>query len=76
MKAPVTFSNEYPLCFDSKRQFVEWKATARLYPPPDGLSVCADCTPEYQKLMFKQCRCENPQVEFNDKGEPFVDPSP
>ena len=72
MKPFVAFSSSVPLCFDSRRQFEEWKATARMAPPPEGMSVCGDCTAKYQKLMLKEGRCENPHVRFDSTGEPIL----
>lgn len=70
MKPKVTFEDKMPKCFDGIEQYRAWKQMARLAHPP--IWVCTDCTPEYQDKMKEQCRCENPQVQFQSDDEGFV----
>jgi len=76
MKPRVTFAHAFPLCFDTRKQFDEWLAVARMAPPTAGLSVCADCKPSFQKAMIAKRRCENPHIEFDKTGEPILPPEP
>ena len=71
MTIKVTFAFAHPLCFDTMDQFRAWVAVARMAPPLNGMSVCADCTPEYQARMFAEHRCENGQIKFDNRGEAY-----
>ncbi len=51
-----------PMCTD-KQTYAEWRDAARRSPPGDAM-FCTDCTPDYQKEMIKQNRCENPWIKF------------
>jgi hypothetical protein len=59
---PVSFSGSTPACFDSPEQYHAWKEMARM--APVKLGPCADCTPDYQRQMIQQKRCENVHVQF------------
>ena len=51
-----------PSC-TTKQNYAEWRDAARRSPPGEAM-FCTDCTPEYQKEMIKNNRCENPWIEF------------
>ena len=56
----------YPECFSSKKQFLEWKRLARASNLKSRASVCIDCTPEYKTRMMQEDRCSEPEVHFHD----------
>jgi len=55
----------YPECFSSKKQFLEWKRLARASNLISRASVCVDCTPEYKTRMMQEDRCSEPEVYFH-----------
>ena len=55
----------YPACFETHRQFVAWKQTARRL-SPGASDYCADCTPEYQAQMVRCFRCAYPGTTFHN----------
>lgn len=65
MKERVTvhFKEAVPMCTDRKT-FMLWRDAARMVHPPHDTGFCADCTPEYQKQMKAEGRCENPEIFF------------
>ena len=53
-----------PLCF-KPAQWEAWKEIARECPVDlNGLSCCADCTPDFQRQMKREGRCEYPNIRF------------
>lgn len=66
MKGP-TFSGKYPKCFESAKQYREWKSYARVAQGSEW--VCTDCTPQFQARMKSEGRCENPQVQFQQSHD-------
>jgi hypothetical protein len=62
-RARVSFRAGTPACTDRKT-YVLWIDAARMVHPPHDTGFCADCTPEYQKQMKEEGRCENPEVFF------------
>lgn len=52
---------QFPKCFESKQQFLEWSNT-----PGCNVLPCADCTKEYQEKMIKQFRCGNQKYQIED----------
>lgn len=59
----VSFVGDVPMCANSASEYRIWKEAAR---QSSGIPAgfCTDCTPEYQKKMIAEKRCENPQVVF------------
>lgn len=55
----------YPECFSSKKQFLEWKRLARASNLKSRASVCIDCTPGYKTRMMQEDRCSEPEVHFH-----------
>ena len=55
-----------PSCFDSDQQWKMWREAARACAKNEvGVTgFCTDCTPEYQKQMVLEKRCEHPETEF------------
>lgn len=64
----VQFFGSVPGCA-TEQQYNLWKEAARQSMPPPKVGFCSDCTPEYQKEMIAQRRCENPDIQFIDDGE-------
>lgn len=59
------FSRSVPQCA-TKEQWRTWKEQA-IRPgamPDPKVGFCTDCTPEFQKEMREQGRCENPEIKF------------
>ncbi len=62
--APKTsFAGPVPKCATAQ-QYQEWQAGTRSCPPDSRVGFCEDCTPEYQKQMIRERRCENVAVCF------------
>lgn len=66
MRYPATrFAGRVPRCFDSPRQYSEWRDAARqCYSTLATIGPCNDCTPAYQQKMIGQGRCENRHIVF------------
>jgi len=62
---------QIPKCFSSREQYSLWVNAARLN-SPGASGYCADCTPEYQREMIEQCRCECPDTTFHIDEDGFV----
>lgn len=63
-----------PSC-TTKQNYAEWRDAARRSPPGEAM-FCTDCTPEYQKEMIKNNRCENPWIEFKwTDAQEDIDPT-
>jgi len=62
MRPILKMAGEYPKCFDSLQQYLEWKELALQSIPT--FRHCEDCLPTYQLEMKNQRRCENPEVQF------------
>jgi hypothetical protein len=45
----------YPPCFRNKVQFNEWMYFARV--AKERVTICDDCTEEYESLMTRMNRC-------------------
>lgn len=60
----------YPECFQSENQFMEWRGLAIKSNLKSRASVCVDCTPEYKTQMLSEDRCAEPEVYFNIVSPP------
>lgn len=63
-----------PKCFSEPDDHVIWlELDTRACRVESGSAgfVCKDCTPEYQKEMMLQERCEHPEVEFGYVSHKF-----
>lgn len=54
---------DVPSCFESEDQFLSWTRHMRLANQP--VSICNDCTPEYQAEMVEARRCAHHDVTFH-----------
>ena len=46
----------HPKCFNSLNEYAQWQAFNRI--SGDKVSICTDCTFEYQQRMKREARCE------------------
>ena len=53
-----------PLCFDSKRDWLEYQALASITRGSAIHGFCEDCTPEYKAQMIEEGRCAFPRTTF------------
>lgn len=63
----------YPACFDSQRDYDLWARLARTT-GDDPTWPCIDCTKDFQRRMYREGRCEHPEV-FPGEGRPCPVPS-
>lgn len=54
----------HPACFPDAASYAVWATPVRGMKFSREHGYCADCTPQYQKLMLQQGRCEYPGVTF------------
>lgn len=60
----------WPECFDSPEQLQSWhQAMMQSKNTSYSVWVCIDCTPNFQKKMIEQGRCENPHIKFKQEYE-------
>lgn len=52
-----------PLCFNSLKQYKEWKRYSGLSDSKE-FNYCSDCLPEYKEKMCKEGRCNYPDTLF------------
>jgi len=52
---------DYPPCFNSAKQYSDWKLLA-IKSNLQSMSICTDCTPEYQADMLRAKRCVQPDA--------------
>ena len=52
---------QYPVCFDSHKDFLHWQELARL--AGDSVTPCTDCPLDYKTKMLSQRRCHKSQVK-------------
>jgi len=60
----------FPLCFENKKQYREWKLLSVKSCKHRYVDYCEDCTTAYQSKMAGEGRCKNPKldlVDFQDK---------
>lgn len=50
-------STEKPHCFNSEREYEQWKALL-VRSMEKGVTICDDCTKEYRQKMKEQSRCK------------------
>lgn len=53
--------DKYPACFNSNKQYRAWKKLA-LDSGLRSMSICVDCTLEYQTAMLAAGRCHSPDA--------------
>jgi hypothetical protein len=67
------FTDGWPAC-TTEKQYELWKESAGYGGrglPQSGF--CTDCTPEYQREMVSQGRCEHPTISFRIDQHGFVE---
>jgi hypothetical protein len=52
----MKFRDDTPLCFDSKKQFDDWKREATTC--HELSTICTDCLPTFEFAMKAEGRCE------------------
>jgi hypothetical protein len=60
----IFFAGPTPRCATSA-EYQSWRQMALVAHPSIELGFCEDCSPEYQREMKLQERCENPAVRFD-----------
>lgn len=55
-------SPEKPPCFNSEREYEQWKALL-VRSMEKGVTICDDCTKEYRHKMMAQSRCKPAQAK-------------
>lgn len=77
-KGPITKHDEYPPCFEGRRQYEEWLEACS---DPDGSpppprkdwpaepNYCRDCNRPFQMQMVSRGRCLFPGTRFETIGE-------
>jgi hypothetical protein len=66
----MDIENYFPACFNSKKQYREWKLLSMKSCTHRYVSFCEDCTLDYQAKMVNERRCEQfdlDLVAFQDK---------
>lgn len=62
------YVNTTPACFNCDKQYQEYERlrfdTIKHDNRPKDMNFCLDCTPEYQKKMMIERRCEHPETRF------------
>ena len=64
-----------PVCATFE-QYKEWRLTAMNILPPAKSWFCTDCTPQFQKQMKSEGRCDHPYIRFEhyyDGIEGYID---
>jgi hypothetical protein len=54
----------YPACFNSAREYSEWRLLLRQSRESMRVGYCYDCTPDYKMEMMCEGRCEHPETQF------------